>query len=95
MNKADLITKISQKTNNTKAQSITIIDAALSEIKKAVAEGEEVKILGFGIFTQLTKKERKGRNPKTGSEIKIPATILPKFKPSKEFKNLLLQNIKK
>ena len=49
--------------------------------------GETLRIIDFGTFSVHERAERKGRNPKDGSEIKIPATKVPKFKASKAFKN--------
>lgn len=72
----------------TKVQSELVLDAALEIIAKSVARGEDVKIVGFGTFSRGTRKARKGRNPKTGTQIIIPAAKVPKFKPGKEFRDL-------
>ena len=58
-------------------------------IKKAIKKDEDVKLVGFGTFTKSKRKARTGRNPQTGAEIKIPASNIPKFKPGKEFKELI------
>ena len=89
MNKAELIEKVASETKNTRVQTETILDAALDVIQNAVGSNAAVKIAGFGTFCQLKRQARIGRNPQTGSELKIPATIVPKFKPGKEFKELL------
>ena len=89
MNKAELIDKVAQKTRFTKAQSETLLDAALDVISKAVAKGEEVKLVGFGTFSSSARQSRKGRNPKTGTQVHIPATKVPKFKPGKDFREML------
>jgi DNA-binding protein HU-beta len=47
---------------------------------------EEVFLSGFGTFSIVKRKARKGRNPKTGEAIRIPARVLPKFKPARAFK---------
>lgn len=89
MNKAQLIDKISQRTQMTKAQSEILIDATLEIIQKTVAKGEEVKLVGFGTFSRLHRKSRKGRNPKTGETVDIPGGKVPRFKPGKDFKSLM------
>ena len=89
MNKSELVDIISQKTLFTKSDSEQVLDAALEAIRESVAEGNDVKLVGFGTFSRLNRKSRSGRNPKTGKELKIPATCVPKFKPGKEFKDCL------
>ena len=64
-----------------------LVDAQLELIKNTVAQGEKVSLFGFGDFEARERSARKGRNPKTGDEIDIAATILPKFKPAKAFKD--------
>ncbi len=89
MNKAELIEKVATKTKLTKVQSEGVIDAALEIISKTVAKGDEVKIVGFGTFSMTSRRSRTGRNPKTGTKLVIPAAKVPKFKPGKDFKELL------
>ncbi len=89
MNKAQLIEKLSQKTNLTKVQSEAFLDATLEIIQKSVAKGDEVKLVGFGTFSRLDRKSRTGRNPKTGAPVEIPGGKVPRFKPGKDFKSLL------
>lgn len=88
MNKAELIEKVAKKTTLTKVQSEQVIDAALEVISKAVSKGDEVKLVGFGTFSRTVRKSRPGRNPKTGTELIIPAAKVPKFKPGKDFRDL-------
>jgi len=89
MNKAELIEKLSQKTKMTKVQSEELMDAMVEIIQRAVSKGEDVKIVGFGTFSAVQRNARKGRNPKTGEAVDIPRSKVPRFKPGKEFKNLL------
>ncbi len=89
MNKAELIEKVATKTKLTKVQSEGVIDAALEIISKTVAKGDEVKLVGFGTFSMTSRRSRAGRNPKTGTKLVIPAAKVPKFKPGKDFKELL------
>jgi len=89
LNKAELIEKVAKKTKLTKTQTETVLDAAIEVIQKAVSSGEEVKIVGFGTFDRASRKQRNGRNPKTGTTIVIPASRVPRFRPGKEFKTLV------
>mgnify|MGYP003393188974 CR=1 FL=1 len=87
VNKSGLIELISKKTQFTKTDSEKILDATLETIQKVVAKGQDVKLVGFGTFSRFSRKSRNGRNPKTGKNVEIPATSVPKFKPGKEFKD--------
>lgn len=89
MNKAQLIEKLAEKTGLTKSQAENFLDATIQIIQKSVARGEEVKLVGFGSFSQQKRMSRKGRNPKTGEPVNIPGSNVPRFKPGKDFKDLL------
>ena len=89
MNKAELIDKVARKTLLTKQQSEQVLDAALEVITKAVSRGDDVKLVGFGTFCRTVRKARPGRNPKTGTTLTIPSQKVPKFKPGKDFKELV------
>lgn len=88
MNKAELVEKVAKKTSTTKLQSEQVIDAALEVITRAVAKGDEVKLVGFGTFSRTVRKSRPGRNPNTGTKLVIPAAKVPKFKAGKDFRDL-------
>lgn len=81
MNKADLINKVSAKVELTKTKTSEVIDAVVESIKESLNAGEKVTLVGFGTFQTASRKERKGRNPKNGAEILIPAKTVAKFKP--------------
>lgn len=87
MNKSELVELISKRTQFTKTDSERVLDATLEAIQKAVAKGQDVKLVGFGTFSRYSRKSRNGRNPKTGKSVEIPATRVPKFKPGKEFRD--------
>ncbi len=90
MNKADLIDRLAKRANISKAQSENFLNVALEIIQESVSSGEDVKIVGFGTFDRSNRKARKGRNPKTGTEVHIPATSVPRFRPGKEFRQLVI-----
>ena len=89
MNKAELVEKLSKKTKLPKTQSESVLNAALEIIQKAVAKGEDVKLVGFGTFDQALRKSRNGRNPKTGTSLVIPESKVPRFRPGKDFKDIV------
>ena len=86
MNKADLIELVANKTGTSKRQSEECLDLAISAITKSVAKGEKVTLVGFGTFERRDRRARKGRDPRTGTEINIPAKKVPAFSAGKHFK---------
>ncbi len=89
MNKTQLVDSIARKTSFTKTDIETILNAAFDKIRGAVGEGEDVTLVGFGTFTRTQRKARAGRNPQTGKEMEIPAMVMPRFRPGKEFRDSL------
>ncbi len=79
MNKQELLDKVSELANITKADAGRALDAILDTIKRAIAKGEQVGLIGFGTFKSTKRKARTGKNPKTGAPLKIPAMTVPKF----------------
>ena len=79
MTKADLIEKIAKEAKVTKAAADKAIDSFVDGVTKALKKGDKVALIGFGTFSVSHRKARKGRNPQTGKEIKIPARKAPKF----------------
>ena len=84
MNKADLVNSLSTKTGLTKTKSNEVVDAIVSTITESLRNGEKVTLVGFGTFTTSKKEARKGRNPKTGEILEIPAKTVAKFKAGSE-----------
>ncbi len=79
MTKTELVDKMAKDAKVTKAAAAKALDSAIDGVKKALKKGEKVTLIGFGTFSVSQRKARKGRNPQTGSEIKIPARKVPKF----------------
>ena len=79
MNKAELVEAIAKKTSGTKAAAEATLDAFLDTVTGALIKGESVALVGFGTFSVSKRAARKGRNPSTGAEIKIPASRVAKF----------------
>jgi DNA-binding protein HU-beta len=86
MNKAELVELVANKTGVSKRQSEESINIALGVITKSVAKGEKVTLVGFGTFVRRERRARKGRDPRTGVEIEIPAKKVPAFSAGKNFK---------
>ena len=84
MTKANLIDQIAHSTERTKKEAEQVVDAVLAAISEALEKGEKVDLRGFGSFQVSGKKERQGRNPKTGEALTIAARTVTVFKPSKE-----------
>ena len=84
MNKADLVNSLSTKTGLTKTKSNEVVDSIVSTITESLRNGEKVTLVGFGTFTTSKKEARKGRNPKTGETLEIPAKTVAKFKAGSE-----------
>ena len=92
MNKTDLVKVVKETALETlegvTAKDTTVfVDATIKAIQDAVVAGDKVSIAGFGVFETVERAARKGRNPKDGSEIMIPASKSPKFKASKTLKD--------
>ena len=86
MNKAELIEMLANKTGTSKRQSEECINLLVNAITKSVARGEKVTLVGFGTFERRDRRQRKGRDPRTGQEINIPAKKVPAFSAGKQFK---------
>ena len=86
MNKQELVSAISAKANVTKKEADIVLTALLETIIEAVASKDKVTLVGFGSFESRERKEREGRNPKTGDKMVIPATWVPAFSAGKQFK---------
>jgi integration host factor subunit alpha len=88
MTKADIIERVYGGVEGlSKKDSAEIVEKVFEAIKCTLERGEKIKISGFGNFIVRTKKERVGRNPQTGTEIKIAPRKVLTFKPSQVLKN--------
>lgn len=84
MTKNNLVDQVSQATQRTKKETEPLVEAVLTSISAALLQGEKVDLRGFGNFQVRAKKERQGRNPRTGETTTIAARKVAVFKPSKE-----------
>lgn len=89
MNKADLVAAIAAKTGESKKASEALVNAFTEVVADALKGGDKVQLVGFGSFEVRKRAARKGRNPQTKEEIKIPASKAPVFKAGKALKDLV------
>ena len=87
MNKADLVSMIAAKSNLTKKDSESALNAFVETVQAALKKGEKIQLVGFGTFEVRKRAARTGINPRTKEEIKIPATTAPVFKAGKALKD--------
>ena len=87
MNKGELIAALAAKTEMTKKDSETALNAVLDVIAESMAKGEKVQLIGFGTFEAKTRPARVARNPRTGESVKIAACKAPAFKAGKALKD--------
>lgn len=87
LNKQELIAAVADAADLPKAKAGDVIDAVLRTVQKTLSKGQEVRLVGFGSFVTATRKAAKGRNPRTGEEIQIPASTSVRFKPGKGLKD--------
>ena len=86
LTKADLVEKLLVETELNKRDAKLLVDQFFEEVKTALEGGRTVKLSGFGNFDLRDKKQRPGRNPKTGEEIPITARRVVTFKPGQKLK---------
>lgn len=88
MTKADLVEQVYEAIGPgvTKKDCGSVVDAFLNAVKQALADGEHIEIRGFGTFKVRQRRPRLARNPRTGESVRVPARLVPVFKPSRLFK---------
>lgn len=87
MNKTDLINAVAEHAELTKADAGRALEAFFETVQKALKNGDDVAVVGFGTFTVRERAARTGRNPRTNEEIKIAASKIPAFKAGKGLKD--------
>jgi len=86
LTKADIVRQIAQGTGLTKTDTAAVVDSFIESVIEAMEQGQHIEIRGFGTFRTVVRAPRTGRNPRTGSEVKISSRRAPTFKPSKELR---------
>lgn len=86
MTKPELINAVAEKTGMKKKDVAGAIEAILDTIMKTLREKEHMSLVGFGTFDVRARAARVGRNPRTGEQIRIPATRVPVFRPGRRLR---------
>ena len=86
MNKSELVESVAKKTGLSRREATVGVETALAVISKELKKGGKVTLTGFGTFDVGKRKARAGVNPRTGEKIKISATKMPRFRPSRSLK---------
>lgn len=89
MTKAELVDEVALAAKLTKKESEVIVDEVFKNIIQTLNRGEKIELRGFGSFRVRQRRARRGRNPKTGDPVDIPAKRVPYFKPGKELKEMI------
>lgn len=84
MNKAELVSKLSEDAGVSKSQANAVLDSFIEAVTKTLKSGNKVTLVGFGTFSVSKRNARTGRNPQTGEAIKIKAKKVARFKAGKE-----------
>jgi integration host factor subunit beta len=89
MTKADLVERVARETELTKKEAEQLVETIFESITDSLNRGEKIELRGFGSFRVRERNSRRGRNPKTGTAVDIPAKRVAYFKPGKELKDLI------
>lgn len=89
MNKSELVTALAEKTGTSKKGAEESLNAFIEIVTEELKKGEKIQLVGFGSFEVRKRAARKGRNPQTKEEIKIPASKSPVFKAGKALKDVV------
>ena len=87
MNKAEFIEAVAGATDLSRADAGRAVDAVIATISRALKKGDTITLVGFGTFDVRKRAARTGRNPRTGEEIRIAASMNPAFKAGKGLKD--------
>jgi integration host factor subunit beta len=89
MTKADLVNDVADAAELTKKDAERLVEIVFESIIDSLNKGEKIELRGFGSFRVRERGARRGRNPKTGEPVSIPAKRVPYFKAGKELKELI------
>ncbi|MFK0092114.1 HU family DNA-binding protein [Pseudomonas sp. NPDC090592] len=87
MNKSELVDAVAEAADVSKAKALKVVDVFIDTVKATLSARENVALVGFGTFSTAHRKERIGRNPRTGEALKIAAANKVKFTAGKKFKD--------
>ena len=87
MNKTELIAAVAERAELSKKDAEKAVKAFTDVVAEELVKGEKIQLVGFGTFEVSERKEREGRNPKSGEKMTISASKTPKFKAGKALKD--------
>ena len=87
LRKEDIVRDIASETGLSMVETKTVVNAFMSKIIEGMRAGKRIELRRFGVFSSRVRKARVARNPKTGENLKVPACVVPVFRPSKTLKN--------
>ena len=94
MTKAEIVSKISEKTGVEKVTTLAVVEVFMAEVKVSVSSNQSVFLRGFGTFKPKKRAEKTGRNISKNTTIIIPAHHIPAFKPAKVFVKQVKESVK-
>ncbi|WP_041194248.1 HU family DNA-binding protein [Candidatus Symbiobacter mobilis] len=89
MNKSELLKYVAGRAEVSQVVASRVLDAMIDAVTSSMQKGDSVALVGFGTFATGKRAARTGRNPRTGDTIKIPAAVIPKFRPGKTLRDAL------
>jgi len=89
MTKADIVRVLADQVGLTRREATQVLSVVLDGVVEAINRGEKVELRGFGSFRTRQRQARRGRNPRTGSEVLVPAKVVPYFKPGRQLRESL------
>ena len=92
MDRGEVARRVAGRTGLSRLASLAAVDVAFEVVGEALAQGEDVTIVGFGRFTTRRRTARSGRNPRTGEVLEIPEATVPAFKASRKLQNAVNQD---
>ncbi|MCF8213274.1 MAG: integration host factor subunit beta [Cryomorphaceae bacterium] len=93
MTKADIISKVADRTGMEKADVLAAVEGFMREVKSGMESGENVYLRGFGSFVLKSRAQKTGRNISKNTTLVIPAHFIPSFKPAKTFAESVKKNV--
>jgi len=94
MNKGEFIDRLADRTDLTKKEARSLLDAVLDLVQDTLLQGEDVKLVGFGKFAVRARKASSRINPQTKRPIQVEAKVVPLFRPGKELKRQVEKTLK-
>lgn len=89
MTKAELVEEVAKASELTKKDAERLVEIVFQSLIETLNKGEKIELRGFGSFRLRERNSRRGRNPKTGSSVDIPAKRVAYFKPGKELREII------